>query len=276
MYGIGLPDAGANFAVGSSALQSVTTGTGNTAVGIGSLPQLTTGSQNVSMGICSLFAATSANCNVALGTGAAINLTTGNCNVAIGNAICLPGGATASCELALGFANGCCWLTGDSGKNIRPGAGIRDCAGNLGTAGQVLCSTGTAIQWAAPGASGYCSAQIAPGSCVVYCTLQFWFPSTGSKSVQIATSSGTVAIDYVTTNFVGGIGVGVFCSAPTCIVTTTPLYFSPSSFDRNGLQTANMNVYNAGTTGAEGDYCWSAFYSGVGPSFINFCVQKYR
>jgi hypothetical protein len=48
---------------------------------------------------------------------------------------------------SIGFANGCNWLTGDSSKNIQPGAGIKDCAGLTGTACQVLASTATGVQW---------------------------------------------------------------------------------------------------------------------------------
>jgi hypothetical protein len=54
---------------------------------------------------------------------------------------------TGNCQLAIGFANAQNWLTGDSSKHIQPGAGIRDCAGSLGLANQVLSSTGSAVVW---------------------------------------------------------------------------------------------------------------------------------
>jgi hypothetical protein len=54
---------------------------------------------------------------------------------------------TGDCQLAIGFANACNWLTGDSSKNIQPGAGIKDCAASAGTAGQILSSTATGIKW---------------------------------------------------------------------------------------------------------------------------------
>jgi hypothetical protein len=60
--------------------------------------------------------------------------------------------------LAIGFTTGQLWLSGDCSKAIKPGAGVIDCAGSCGTAGQVLQSTGSnAIQWAspAPGYNGY-------------------------------------------------------------------------------------------------------------------------
>jgi hypothetical protein len=51
--------------------------------------------------------------------------------------------------LAIGYSNTALWLTGDSTKAIKPGAGIIDCAGSCGTSGQVLTSNGSnAIAWA--------------------------------------------------------------------------------------------------------------------------------
>jgi hypothetical protein len=56
-----------------------------------------------------------------------------------------PGG---DCQLAIGFSTIDNWLTGDSTKAIKPGAGIIDCANTCGTANQVLVSTGAnALQW---------------------------------------------------------------------------------------------------------------------------------
>jgi hypothetical protein len=53
-----------------------------------------------------------------------------------------------SCQLAIGFATGSSWLTGNSTLAIKPGAGIIDCAASCGAANQVLVSTGAnAIQW---------------------------------------------------------------------------------------------------------------------------------
>jgi hypothetical protein len=56
---------------------------------------------------------------------------------------------TQSCTLAIGYSNTALWLTGDSTNAIKPGAGIIDCAGSCGTAGQILTSNGSnAIAWA--------------------------------------------------------------------------------------------------------------------------------
>jgi hypothetical protein len=108
-----------------------TTVTDSTAVGFRTLMCLTGGGQN----------------NIAIGSRAGEQQQSGSRNVIVGpgvNALSI----TGSCQLAIGFASGQNWLTGDSSKNIKPGAGILDCTDSLGTAGQVLTSTGTALQWA--------------------------------------------------------------------------------------------------------------------------------
>ena len=139
-----------NVAVGTNAL-CVSTGTGNTGVGHGVLNSLTSGATNT-----------------AIGAGAGCNITTGGKNVAIGVDVSVAN-AAGDCQLAIGFANNANWLTGDSSKNITPGAGIKDCAGNLGTAGQALTSTGTALEWAGPFVPNACFT--AKGSVVVGCAL---------------------------------------------------------------------------------------------------------
>jgi hypothetical protein len=85
--------------------------------------------------------------NVAVGTYALCTSTAGSNNVGIGPNVTVAS-TVASCQLAIGFNAGQNWLTGDSSKNIKPGAGILDCTNSVGTAGQVLTSTGTALQWA--------------------------------------------------------------------------------------------------------------------------------
>jgi hypothetical protein len=134
-----------NVAVGTNSLTAVTTGAANVAVGRTALRD-TTGSFNVAVGNNSLNVLVAGSCNVAIGSSAGVSLTEGSFNVLIGNSV-NPSGSTANCCLMIGYASGCNWLTGDSNKHIRPGAGIRDTAGNLGTNGQVLTSTGTAVQW---------------------------------------------------------------------------------------------------------------------------------
>jgi len=154
-----------NVAVGCNALCS---STGSQNVGVGSCAmRLATGTGNVGVGHNVLTALTSGALNTAVGAAAGCNLTTGIRNVVIGvdTEIASP---TGSCQLAIGFAAGQNWLTGDSSKNIIPGAGIKDCAASVGTAGQVLTSTGTALEWrTAPLSADYCAKGVVLAGCAV-------------------------------------------------------------------------------------------------------------
>jgi hypothetical protein len=119
---------GRSVAVGEFAMQNGGTSQCNTALGWNALSN-STGGFNVAVGAC-----------------AGTFITTGVNNVVIGPGVQAAFGDQSG-QLAIGWAN-CCWICGDANKHIKPGAGIRDCANNLGTAGQVLTSTGGAIQWA--------------------------------------------------------------------------------------------------------------------------------
>ena len=183
-----------NIAIGYTSLCSNTSGTGNVGLGNRTLNSNLTGTNNIaigpsamrfatgesSIGIGSGALSTNAGCaNVALGGGTGSGVTSGSCNTFLGGS----SGAnivTGSCNVFVGTNSGaatdvsCClsinvdtltWLTGDNTGAIKPGAGIIDCASSCGTAGQVLCSTGTAIQWASP-SGGVFSAGLT-GSAVV-------------------------------------------------------------------------------------------------------------
>jgi microcystin-dependent protein len=154
-----------NVAVGCNALCTLTSGNQNVAIGTSAL-NLATGTGNVGVGHNVLSALTTGATNTAIGAGAGQNITTGGLNVAIGvdASVVDPAGC---CQLAIGFSSSSNWLTGDGSKNITPGAGIKDCAGNLGTAGQALTSTGTALEWAGPFIPNACFT--AKGSVVVGC-----------------------------------------------------------------------------------------------------------
>jgi hypothetical protein len=121
---------------------------------------------------CSALAITTGTFNTALGVCAGDSITTGSRNVIIGPEaeVAL---ATGSCQLAIGFNATNNWLTGDSSKHIRPGAGIRDCNGNLGGSNQFLCSTGTAVQWATP---------VGPGLALAANLLTVWGATTTAPS----------------------------------------------------------------------------------------------
>jgi hypothetical protein len=152
-----------NVAIGCDAGRANTTGSGNVFIGtcagrngdnvgrsvaVGELSQrnAVAGQCNTSVGWSSLENATGS-FNTALGTCAGSFITTGGNNVAIGFCAQVAFGDQFN-QLAIGYNAGCNWLTGDGDKHIRPGAGIRDCTGSLGSSGQVLTTTGGAIQWA--------------------------------------------------------------------------------------------------------------------------------
>jgi hypothetical protein len=119
-------------AIGAGALRAACGGGGcaSVAIGVNAGQRVTTGTFNTLVGIA-----------------AGSFLTTGDSNVAIGPFVQFDS-PTASCQLAIGYGTGAYWLTGNSTKAIKPGAGIIDCAGVCGSAGQVLMSNGSnAICW---------------------------------------------------------------------------------------------------------------------------------
>ncbi len=199
-------DGDANTAVGSSALQSNITGNRNTALGSNALGGTTSGSSNtaigfdssrslttnvcgnVSVGAHTLCTASLASYNVALGFCAGTTVTTGCKNVLIGpNAT--PSSGTGSCQLAIGFDAGQNWITGDCNKNIRLGAGLRDCLGCLGAPGQFLTSTGSTVFW--------CTAEyLGTVTCIG--------TGTGLSGGPIRTT-GTLSLNKATTSALGGV-----------------------------------------------------------------------
>jgi hypothetical protein len=154
-----------NTAVGAQTLQLYNGGTNgaNDAFGANALSNFLGGDYNAALGAWSLFCATNACFNTAAGHRALTNVTTGFSNVGVGfygggnittgsrNVAIGPetnvANPSASCQLAIGFAPGQNWLTGDDSKNIKPGAGIVDRNGFSGLPGYVLQSTNTGIEW---------------------------------------------------------------------------------------------------------------------------------
>jgi hypothetical protein len=152
-----------NIAVGVNAISNATVSAGNIAIGGGTLTATTvgadnvviglsaangnTGSFNVAIGSCALCATSTGARNTAVGYRAGAQLLTGCNNVAIGFCAAVPS-SSGSCQLAIGFSFTDNWLTGDSTKAIKPGAGILDCGNSTGTNGQVLASNGSnALCW---------------------------------------------------------------------------------------------------------------------------------
>ena len=157
-----LTTGGANVAVGAGSLNSATTASNNTSVGRNSLNSLVSGVYNTAVGFSSQSNALGcfntsigwrSACsvtgihNTVIGSVAGTALTSGSYNTLIGDGV-QAASPTGSCQLAIGFSATDNWLTGTSTKAIRPGAGIIDCTGSCGTAGQVLASNGSnAVCW---------------------------------------------------------------------------------------------------------------------------------
>lgn len=236
-------NANQNVAVGSSTLCAFTSGLSNDAIGALALISFQSGCYNVSVGGYSSFCYVTGNfstaighralnlatgcCNTSLGAFAGENITTGCGNVAIGpySHVSNPAGNN---QLAIGYAAGANWLTGDSGRNIRPGAGIRDCAGNLGTSGQVLTSTGSAIQWANP-ASGK----------------QYFYGAVGTTGVNVNTGV-TLPLALLAASGISLFGGGVLLTVGKTYLLTASLMVTA----RNNIPIARWRT-NAGDVGPE-------------------------
>ena len=136
-----------NVAIGTSALQNVTNDSRIVAIGEQALCASTSGTYNVALGWAAMCNQTTGGSNVAVGALAGNNITTGSSNVIIGPNVTVPFGNQDN-QLAIGYNLGQCWITGDSSKNVKFWAGIRDNGNNLGSSGQVLSSTGSGVAWA--------------------------------------------------------------------------------------------------------------------------------
>jgi hypothetical protein len=132
-------------AIGQNALCSNTTGTQNTAVGACALVVATTAGQNTAIGQGALSGVINGNSNTAIGVNAGSNLIGGCNNVIIGQGAQVPA-ANGSDQMVIG-TTGYNWITGVVNGDIKPGRGILDSTNSAGTAGQVLTSTGNALQW---------------------------------------------------------------------------------------------------------------------------------
>jgi hypothetical protein len=193
--------------------------------------------------------------NTLLGATAGGNITTGNCNVIIGNGV-NAASATGSCQLAIGFSATDNWLTGTSTKAIRPGAGIIDCAGVCGSAGQVLTSTGTnALVWSTPGDRYWMAMMGLNDFTDSTCFVERWVQSsTNTIGFSISNNfSGVCNVITVPTGIwkfeAGGSACGQAnaCIVPVDAVSNTiistinsALYvFTTSSYGMNGVFTSN-------------------------------------
>jgi hypothetical protein len=164
--------------------------------------------------------------NVILGAGAATALTGACNNVVIGYGVAPPT-SSSDCTLAIGYDTGCHWLTGDSTKAIKPGAGIIDCAGSCGTAGQVLMSNGlNAICWGTAGGGGSSPATPTSAGILLGCTTSsnsalgcnsLLAGPTGTSNTAVGLSSGC-ALTTGSQNVLIGYSSGSALTTEACNV----------------------------------------------------------
>jgi hypothetical protein len=293
---------GLNTGVGASALENNTSGQFNVAVGTQALFCSTTGEGNTGLGVQSLFQLTSGCNNVAIGRGAAQNNFTGqdnvaigwgalsdnnsgcfnvavgrfagaNCivngsrNIAIGPDVSLRGASGLSCRLAIGFSDTQNWLTGDSSQAIRPEAGIIDCTGSCGTAGQVLMSNGSnAICWGTAGGGGAVTRAttsvtttsivnngIANVSITIPATYALLKIQTSDAAwVTLYTDTASRTADASRTEFTDPLpGTGVIAEVITSGATTQLISPGTIGFSSDGTNTSYAKIVNkSGATAA--------------------------
>ena len=193
---------------------------------------------------------TSGGFNTLVGNLAGNNLTSGSCNLALGFGATLAN-PTGSCQLTLGFGFTCYWLRGDSTGSIQPGGGIRDCAGNLGTAGQVLCTTGSKVVWATPSTGGNpsCGVIINPNTEIALGGLYFRHTA-GRLQVKCCTGSVTYRVCSSMRN----------CS----LASTTDVTYNPGTVACGTNTWLNLNGTAMTTAGA----------SVTGALTVGFCPSR--
>lgn len=176
-------------AIGYFAMNALTSGDNNTAVGASSAQNMDGATGNTLLGASSGNGLSTGSCNVFLGLSTGSSVSTGIRNVVVGPQVNVSEG---SCQLAIGYDATNNWLTGDSTKAIRPGAGIIDCAGSSGTAGQVLMSNGSnAICWGTAGGGGSGSFATPTACGVVYGVSNLTDSSSALGYGALSTNRGT-------------------------------------------------------------------------------------
>ena len=237
-----------NDAFGANALPSFICGDYNVSIGGWSLFNAICGTLNTAVGHRALTGVTCANINTAVGFYAGQNITTGCSNVAIGSCTFVANPA-GSCQLVIGWAPTCNWLTGDSNKNIRPGNGIIDCIGSVGTACQVLRTIGTgALQWSSVGASAGGIVNALVGVCLD--NLQVFMSGGGNRSFLVKVNSGTEVASWTSTGaLAGGYATATLCQS--CTLTTTSQYFASAyNFPGHGSTQCVTLCYGSPPTAA--------------------------
>ena len=183
---------------------------------------------NVSLGFGANGTLTTGIANIAIG-GASGDMTSGSYNVAIGFD-CNVADPTADKQLAIGPDAYVRWITGDSSMNIKPGAGIKDSLNSLGTSGQILSSTGTAIEWIGAGVSSI----------------------TAGTGISVDVSTGAVTVTNSspdqTVSLTNGTGISVTGTYPSFTIATTITQYTDTDARKSISSTATGLTYT-NTTG---------------------------
>tara|TARA_Y100001937_G_scaffold101138_1_gene138693 strand:- start:1729 stop:3063 length:1335 start_codon:yes stop_codon:yes gene_type:complete len=138
-----------NTLLGYRAGYYYTGGNDNTAIGYMALAGVygsSTGSNNNAIGKSALGAVTTGSKNIGIGDSAGDNITTGSNNVVIGAADVAS--ATGDDQLSISSGDGSpVWITGTSDGSVNLPNSILKINGSVGSDGQVLTSTGSAVAW---------------------------------------------------------------------------------------------------------------------------------
>jgi len=140
-----------NVAIGVLAMGSKTDEQRSVAIGYNALSSTNVGVSggNIAIGSEAALSFTEGIGNIFLGLNAGQNNTVGCGNVLIGYGV-ETSSPTVSNELVIGnsdLGGPNYWLRGDENRNVALGAGLIDCNGLIGTAGQVLASSGDGVIW---------------------------------------------------------------------------------------------------------------------------------
>jgi hypothetical protein len=167
---------------------------------------------------------------------------------------------TGSCQLAIGFSATDNWLTGDSTKAIKPGAGIIDCANVTGTSGQVLTSNGAnAIEWSTSTAPVPYTANKALTNATPVNLLQW---SSGVRMGSLVVMGSDNSTNHVWANITIGADTGIGTSA---VVTSsaTAASFGTFAITAGGSgETVVTFTPNATLASVDFVYHYSAFFGG--------------
>lgn len=251
-----------NVAIGGalgSAVSPSNVGNFNIGVGLSALGECTAGSHNVALGACAGYGIKAGSGSVFIGrdAGKAIDGATDsvfigcqaggagfglnwNCSVLIGPGVNnkflgTGAGLFGQCNMAIGIGANA-WIAGGDDFAIKPGAGIIDCAGSCGTAGQVLSSNGSnAIEWVTAGSGASSATPTAEGT-VYACT------EDGSSTVNTALGHSALA------SMAGGAGNVAVGICAGCAMTTGALNTVTGAATAFSLTGGAQNTfYGAGT-----------------------------